>query len=212
MRSRALKGVMLTSLVVSLTGCGDLPVVGNLGATLSAVAAPVMGLLDPVIGQFIPKAEPTPPPPRPRPRPRRRAVAAANNPAVTTPGATDSAVVAAAQNPQAAFAAWAERNRRFDKLRTDGLMQLYNGQTAGAIQSFKEAQALRPHDPSIVSLVALASNPSAFKSDGGGVSAAGAPPSLPQPEAPGLPAGAAGVVNQLLNGGQSAGDTPGGLF
>ncbi len=212
MRSRLLQGVMLTTLVASLTGCGELPLVGDLGASMSGVTESLASL--PVVGQFLPQPEPTPRP-RPTPRPGRRrvvAAAAANNPAVTSPDATDSPAVIVAQNPQAVFSAWAERNRRFDKLRTDGLMQLYNGQTAGAIHSFKEAQALRPHDSNIGTLVSMASNPSAFRSEGPAVSAVGAPPSLPLPETPGLPAGAAGAVNQLLNGAQGAGDTPGGLF
>lgn len=214
MRSRLLKGVTLATVVASLNGCGDLPVVGGLGSTLAEVAAPVLGLLDPVIGQFIPKPEPTPPP-RPRPRPRRRpaAVAAANQTVATTPGATDSAVVAVVQTPQAAFAAWTERNRRFDKLRTDGLMQLYNGQTAGAIQSFREAQALRPQDPGIANLVAMAQNPGAFrKEDSGEVRVNGLPP---------MPGGAS--LTDALNalGGKGGvpqppappgGDQPGGLF
>lgn len=212
MRSRLLKGLMVTTLVASLNGCGELPVVGDLGAGLSGLAAPVMGLLDPVIGQFFPKEPPPPPPPRPR---RRRP--AANRIAVT-PGATGSAETAiVTQTPQAAYSAWSERNRRFDKLRTDGLMQLYNGQTAGAIQSFKAAQALRPEDSQLANLMALAQNPSTFRAPGsGGTGPAGAPPSLPQPGIPDLPQGASGALNQLLKGAQGApgaqGDQPGGLF
>lgn len=210
MRSRLPQGVMLATVVASLNGCGDLPVVGDLGATFSAIGAPVAGLLDPVLGRFFPKEEPSPPP-RPRPRPRRRAAAA--NPAAMTPGATDSVAAAAVtQAPRDAYADWAERNRRFDKLRTDGLMQLYNGQTAGAIQSFKQAQALRPEDPHIANLVTLAQNPAPRAEAFGGLNKGpvGDPPGLPQPA---MPQGTSGILNQLLKGAEGAqGDKPGGLF
>ncbi|HEY9857057.1 MAG TPA: hypothetical protein V6D05_15040 [Stenomitos sp.] len=227
MRSRLLQRLMVATVVAALNGCGELPFVGDLGATLSGLTAPLAGL--PVIGQFFAKAEEPPPAPPPRPRRVRRRTVAVANPgaAAATAEATDSAEVqAVAQTPATAYVAWSERNRRFDKLRTDGLMQLYNGQTAGAIHSFKEAQSLRPEDSTIRTLVALAENPGTFRSEGvnapGGTPAGGAEaPPVPQVPASALGgAGATGALNQLLKGVQGApggagpqgGDQPGGLF
>ncbi|MNX95363.1 hypothetical protein D3C86_1276350 [compost metagenome] len=124
--------------------------------------------------------------------------------------------------PAVTYAAWAERNKRFDRLRTEGLLRLYRGQAAGALEAFKQAQALRPEDPQIGRLVAMVQHPQVPS-----------PVSLPRavsgdsaPEAPesGLPAGispellkrAQQFSQQQQQGGAPAapqgGDEPSGLF
>ncbi|MBO9541924.1 hypothetical protein J7643_15155 [bacterium] len=216
MRSRLMRAAIAAATILSLNGCADLPVVGE---SLSGVTAPVMAMLDPVLAPFFPKVEPTPDPALAIRRRRRRPLAPEGTAVASGSIGTGSVQVA----PAVTYAAWAERNKRFDRLRTEGLMRLYRGQAAGALEAFKQAQALRPEDPQISRLVAMVQNPQIPT-----------PVSLPRPmsgdsvpEAPesGLPAG---VSPELLKraqqfsqqqqqqgaapGAPQGGDQPSGLF
>lgn len=187
MRSRLQRAAIAAATILSLTGCADLPVVGGLGETLSGVTAPVMALLDPVLSPFFPKAEPTPDPTLLSRRRRRRPLTPEGTAAASASVGTGSAQVA----PAVAYAAWAERNKRFDRLRTEGLMRLYRGQTTGAMEAFKQAQALRPEDVQIGRLIALVQNPSAASPVSGLRGIPGGAPrvQLPDSGTSGLPPG-----------------------
>ncbi|HEY9899385.1 MAG TPA: hypothetical protein V6D00_09410 [Pantanalinema sp.] len=185
MRSRPLRAAIAAATILSLNGCADLPVVGGLGESLAGVTAPVMAMLDPVLAPFFPKVEPTPAPMMPRRR-RRRPLTPEGTAVATGSVGTESVQVA----PAVAYATWAERNKRFDRLRTEGLMRLYRGQTGGALDAFKQAQTLRPEDPQIARLVALVQNPPAPSPITGlrGMPG-GAPNAQPDSGASGLPPG-----------------------
>lgn len=142
----ALTAALLTS------GCADLPVVGPLYQSVAPMLAPI---LSPIKG-WLGISEPPPPPVKPTPRPRSRGARAQAN--GQTAGATGSAAVAA-ENPEAQFARYAQRNKEFDRLRTTGLHQLYAGETRMAIESFEKAAQLRPDDAHIRELIELAKNP-----------------------------------------------------
>lgn len=211
MRSRV--GLALaTAAVTTLTGCADVPVLGSVGQALSGVTAPVMAALDPLIGRFLPKHDDAAAPAAPQPlRPRRRrAVAAAGQ---GPQAATESAQTAEAR-AAAAAAAWSDRNRKFDHLRTEGLSQLYGGQTAEAIKTFKEAQALRPDNAQITRLIDLCEHSAVRKEltlPGDTAKAplpGGAPP--PPPAPPANPT--VKELGKLLKGANPGGDKPGDLF
>lgn len=220
MRSRLLAIWMVALVVSCLTGCGDSGVLANFGQSLSGVASPVLGLLDPVLGRFFPKSDApvaSTPVVRPHRRPRNRLEARPGSAASASLGATSSL------DPKTVFAGWADRNKKFDRLRTAGLLQLYGGQTAQALESFKQAQTLRPEDEQINHLVALCEHPQAFMSKEQVRSLSSSdpnaptipqplePPSVPTTEAPSRLQGALNAVGQQLKSG-AGGDKPGGLF
>lgn len=231
MRSRVMLTLMLTCSAPALTGCAEMagiPVLGDVVQSLSGVTGMLAPLKDvPIVGSLVepllPKEEEEASnasnPSAMQVRRRIARTAAANSPEATT--SADSEKV----RTEAAYAALTERNRQFDRLRTWGLMQIYAGQTAGAISAFKKAQTLRPGDPQIRDLIARCEHPEMFTRDGG----SGARPAIPQPNLPGgmgvpmnlpgnlpggLPGGLPGNVQMGLPGGNAvhAGDKPGGLF
>lgn len=220
MRSRLLAIWMVALVVPGLSGCGDSGVVTGLGQSLSGVTAPVMGLLDPVLGRFFPTGgapAPASPVVRPRRRPRNHLEARLGSAASASFGAT------ASLDPKVGYASWAERNKKFDRLRTAGLLMLYGGQTAQALDSFKQAQALRPDDEQINHLVALCEHPQAFMSkeqlhsltssdpNAPAIPQPLQPPAVPTTDAPAKLQGALNAVGQQLKA-NSGGDKPGGLF
>jgi hypothetical protein len=188
--SRPRRPKVVTCLVLlgalCLNGCDSLPDLGGLTSSLSGVTAPVMAVLEPVLAPIFPKAEPTPDPAmQMRRRRRRRPLTPEGTAAASGSVGTGSVQVA----PAVVYAGWAERNKRFDRLRTEGLMRLYRGQAAGALEAFKQAQALRPEDAQIARLVAMVQNPRPASpvSGMGGMPMGGA--ALSDSGASGLPAG-----------------------
>jgi|GEM_PF-1722015 hypothetical protein len=216
MRSR-FRLALAVATISTLSGCADVPVLGNVGQALSGVTAPIMGLLDPVIGRFLPKHDDAPAATATAPRRRTRRLPGAA-PAAGTAPATESAEAIAAR-AAAAATAWSERNRQFDHVRSEGLLALYQGRTADAIKSFKQAQTLKPDNAQIASLIKLCETagnkapvnlppPQALPQAGGGSANPPGPPGLPA----NLPPGANQAVQQLLKNANPQGDKPGDLF
>lgn len=221
MRSRLSRAAIAAATILSLNACADASAGGD---ALSGVTGPVMAALEPVLSPFFPKAEPTPEPVRRRRIPRRRPLTPEGTALASGSIGTGSAQVA----PGVAYAAWAERNKRFDRLRTEGLLRLYRGQGTGALEAFKQAQALRPDDPQIARLIAMIRNPGTQVpvSMPRALPGAGAAPGASDAGASGLPAG---ISPELLKRAQQfsqqqggppgappvmpqAGDQPAGLF
>lgn len=224
MHPRILVMLTLTFSTPCLSGCAelsDLPVVGPAVQSMSGVLDPLLGPLGdlPIIGTYIKQLLPKQPDnPANQASPQSGRIArtqrAAGGPvgAATTTLASASTTTTGAVNPDAAYLALTQKNKQFDRLRTWGLMQLYSGQTAGAIAAFKQAQALRPTDAHISQLLNLSEHPQTFKNkDGGGMS--GSPTTIPQPQLPDGMALPSNLPPSLPNGNAApTGDKPGGLF
>lgn len=225
MRSRSLLFCLALVVAVSLGGCAGVPVLGGLSEKVAGLVEPLRNVLQPILGGILPKPEAPASTPLVAHHLARRAAATVAGGPVATASVVDPSVV---------FAQWAARNREFDRLRTNGLICLYDGDTASAIEHFRRAQALRPEDEQIASLLNLALHPVPRKRsmDFG---LGGSPPGAPVPQPPeeagalleqpgprtgpapgngaqaggGVPPGLTGVLKSLQRGG---GDKPGQLF
>lgn len=214
------RALILLALPLSLAGCGELPIVGDLGAGLGGMLEGLRGV--PVIGDLLPAPAETPAAEPPRPRVARRAA---------VPGAVTGVATASAEDPQVVYKRWSDRNRTFDRYRTTGLIYLYDGQTALAIENFRKAQDLRPQDRMIAKLLHLATHP-VVRRRSAELGLTDSPPALPTPQDPsgllspgggfpagGLPAGGmpggalpAGLGDALKNLQNGGGDKPDKLF
>lgn len=166
---------------------------------------PVLANL-PLVGALFPQPAESP---LPIPHARRQPVA----------GTASASVTGQATPAPDEIARWAERNRQFDRLRTMGLMQLYAGQSAAALDNFKKAQALRPNDPQIAELIDLTLHPAAHVKAQGFSAMPLASGSMPHaPAAPNTPNAASlfnfGATSSLpaAMARPAAGDKPAGLF
>lgn len=152
----------LSALVATLatSGCADTPVVGPYVSKAAQAAAPVLAMLEPVVGPIkgmlgmgVEEAAPIVSP-TPRTRPGR----APRDAAAPTAGASASVPTGRSETPVQSDRV-VQRNKEFDRLRTTGLMQLYGGETRMAIATFEEAAKLRPDDTHIRELIELAKAP-----------------------------------------------------
>lgn len=170
---RKLVAAALLAMSTALTGCVDLPVVGNLGEQIK-----------PILPEFVRErlfgSEVAATKVEPAARPRRRranrtlpAAAAGADPTGVTPQAPR-------ENVALLYEQFLTRNMEFDHLRTQGIELLLSGQTDKAIQSFKAALAKKPGDKSVEDLLQLAENPPIRPLDGGaGISGGAIPDSVP---------------------------------
>ncbi len=173
MRRNLITAVLL-ALSTALTGCVDLPIVGNVGEQIK-----------PILPEFIrdrlfaseEHASPTKVAPVKRQRRRRL------NSAATTAAARDTTGVVPQtprENVAALYEQFLTRNMEFDHLRTQGIEQLISGQTDKAIGTFKAALDKKPGDKSVEDFLHLAENPPLRPLDGGaGIPGGSMPDSVP---------------------------------
>lgn len=226
MRSLVMLMLSLTLLVPALTGCAEmssLPVIGEVVQSLSGVTGMLAPLKDvPIVGSLVEpllpkKEEDTVNPTNPSVQRVRRRMAGTRADAANSAQASASAVTGKV-DVEATYAALTQKNKQFDRLRTWGLMQLYAGQTAGAVSAFKKAQALRPSDPQIIDLISRCEHPEMFMKEG--AAPGGSRPAIPQPNLPdgmGMPNLPGNLPSDIPVGQPNAnaapaGDKPGGLF
>lgn len=188
---RKLGPAVLLATSMAMTGCVDLPVVGNVGEQLK-----------PVLPEFIrerlfgseDQASTARVEPVKRLRRRRLGRVAPAAQAGSAGAEAGGLPVAPQENVAALYEQYLTRNMEFDHLRTQGIEQLMSGQTEKAIQSFKAALAKKPGDKSVEDLLQLAENPPIRPLDGGSALPGGAGPGT----VPNLPGGAGpGMVPSL---------------
>lgn len=172
---RKLVTAVLLALSTALTGCVDLPVVGNLGDQIRPI-------LPEFIRDKIFPADQTAATTKAAPakRQRRRRL---NNSSPTAAAGADTPDVTPEtprENVAVLYEQFLTRNMEFDHLRTQGIEQLISGQTEKAIESFKAALAKKPGDKSVEDLLQLAENPPLRPLDGGeGIPGGTMPDSVP---------------------------------
>ncbi len=177
-----LLGALLTAASVTLTGCVDLPVVGNLGEQVKPYVPDF--IRERLYGPDQHVAETPSAAPGAQRRRRRNLRNQGQTAAQTAPGeAHEAAAPARRQDVAALYEQYLTRNMEFDHLRTQAMEQLISGRTEKAIETLKQALAKKPGDKSAEELLHLAQNPPTSRPLDGG---AGFPDSAPA-IVPGLP-------------------------
>lgn len=154
--NRAHASIVMLAASAGLSGCANLPLVGNLGERIAPMLPafvrdrlfPAQAQAGPADGAQSPDAAIVQ---------HRHPIPAQVQSAAT---GTGSAPIAT-EDPQVVQASEVAVNIQFDHLRTLGLEDLYLGQTAQALKSFQEALALRPGDKNVDDLIGLIQHPPA---------------------------------------------------
>jgi hypothetical protein len=182
MRPKILTSV-LVAVSTALTGCVDLPVVGNIGEQVKPMLPEfIREKLYPPEEAASSAARTATATPRRRGRKLNLAADVARN-AGNAAGDAEAAPAAPRENIAVVYEQYLTRNMEFDHLRTQGIDYLIGGQTDKAIVVFKQALAKKPGDKSTEDLLHLAENPPVNRSLDGGPLVGGAPGNLP----PGVP-------------------------